>query len=677
MENQRGSSDGEDIPSDFFDDFNKEEFMEGLSVIDSWDDEDKKAVGSRARNINLAVDNVRDLRELIVRQEDDTREDRSKWRRNRSPSHNQQSSRHRPESDHLDDYIKPGSRRDPNKTNEAIRRDKEVKVKEYLAKHLESGSDLCPPGTELEDYFEDHKTVQAKKRLSVNKSDAISPVREHRFKHAHYSGDSPMRRRDSPPRYRRMHGSPRRPHHSPHRTMRSNIRYHSPYKNIRKYHRYSPRRVSPEYRRDHRSRSPYKRYRHQSRSRSRSPDRRHEREEHHRSQSSNNKSGRDDFLYPKDYLPPPEYSCVKTEMPYQVEPEPQYSNPVPVKYGDAPNYSYTQVQGYSGYGIPYEYGTQPTPPIVMPVPQPVPPPIIPPTSSDPSLFNPVQPTASIPPQHIVLPAMTNQSAIQNIPDSMQSTQIDALAKLVADGKLSREDYLKLAPNKGLCQSMDTHARVAVLNRCHNAMSRLGNIMVPNQLLINNSLIGPERKQIAPKFCSPLKRQETMDFHFTKHDSSAVARQNKLIVDSIIATLDIEKVVGRTKKMQKDTKDAAVQTTRPFCDVCEIRENTKFRNAETSIDREQFSCTVHTQVEEQRLVSSKSMFNPTGGIAEGANISIAHMTPAQLVSQLAARAKTLKQTEPAHSSSQFRHTQGFDYDDRGSDKQYRNHYNYRY
>ncbi|XP_050344226.1 uncharacterized protein LOC126769458 [Nymphalis io] len=674
MENQRGSSEGEDIPSDFFDDFNKEEFMEGLSVIDSWDDEDKKAHGSRAR-INLAVDNVRDLRELIVRQEDETRDDRLRWRPNKSPSHNKQSSRQRLDSDHLDDYIKPGSRRDPNKTNEAIRRDKEVKVKEYLAKHLGSGSDLCPPGTELEDFFEDHKAVEARKRLSVNKSGVFSPAREHRQKHMRYSGDSPMRRRETPPRYRRAHGSPRRPHHSPHR--RPSVRYHSPHKSIRKYNRYSPRRVSPEFRRDRRSRSPYKRFRHQSRSHS--PVRRHERwrEERHRSRSSNYKSERDDFLYPKDYLPPPEYSSVKTEIPYQVEPEPQYANPVPVEYGNAPNYSYTQVQGYSGYGIPYEYGTQPTPPMVLPVPQPVPAPNISSTSSDPSIFNPTQPPPIIPSQHIAVPAITNQSTLQNAPETMQSAQIDALAKLVAEGKLSHEDYLKLAPSKGLCQAMDTHTRVAVLNRCHVAMSRLGNIMVPNQLLINNSLIGSEQKQLAPKFCSPLKRQAAMDFHFTKYDSSAVSRQNKLIVDSIIATLDIEKVVGKPKKIQKDTKDAAVQTTKPFCEVCEIRESKKFTNAETSIDREQFSSTVHTQVVEQDLVSSKSMFNPTGGKVEGANISIAHMTPAQLVSQLAARAKTLKQTEPAHSSSQFHHTQGFDYDDRRSDKQYRNHYNYRY
>lgn len=217
--------------------------------------------------------------------------------------------------------------------------------------------------------------------------------------------------------------------------------------------------------------------------------------------------------------------------------------------------------------------------------------------------------------------------------------------------------------------------ISVLTRCHNAMSRLGSIVLPNRLLINNNLIGTEQKQIVSKFCSPLKRQAVSDFYFTKFNPSAIAQQNKQIVDSIISTLDIEKVVGKPKKKsQKETREIAVQTTKPFCEMCEIRESTKCSDVETSTDPEHFTSTVHTQVVEQDLYSSKAVFNPTGGAAEGANISIAHMTPAQLVSQLAARAKTLKQSE-THLPNQFRHDGRYDYDGRGD--QYRNYNNYRY
>ncbi|CAH2090168.1 unnamed protein product [Euphydryas editha] len=676
MENQRVSSEGEDIPSDFFDDFNKDEFMEGLSVIDSWDDEDKKAQTSRVRINSKTFDSVRDLRELIVREDDDDRhyvkpDPKYSWQRNKPSTHKRSSNRYQHESDNLDDYIKPGSRRDPTKTNEAIKKDKEVKVKEYLAKHLESDSDLRPPGTELDDFFDEHRSVEVRKRLSETRRNAVSPPKEYKSRHARYSGESPVRRRESPPRYRRVQGKLQRTR-SPHRPYRPNFAYDGPHRSIRKYHRYSPRRVSPEVRRERRSRSPYKRSRRDSRSRS--PERRTERDEHRRSRSSTRKSGRDDFLYPNEYNPPPEYFNVKPETPYQVEPEPQYAKPVPVEYGDAPIYPYVQSQGYGGYGVPYEYGdpsTQqmalpPIPqPVPQPIPQPVPAPIIPSITTDPIFYNPAPSPSIMQPLHRnASPTITNQPLIQKTPEALQNSQVDALAKLVADGKLSHEDYLKLAPNK-------------VLNRCHNAMSMLGNIVLPNQLLINNSLIGPEQKQIAPKFCSPLKRQATTEFHFTKYDASAVARQNKQIVDSIIATLGLEKIVGRKKKVQKDTKDVAVQTSKPFCDVCAIRESTTFNDAGTSIDRELFLSTVHTQVDEQDLVSSKSVFNLTGGVGAGANMSIAHMTPAQLVSQLAARAKTLKQTEPSHSSNQFRHSQNYDYDSRGSDHKYNNQYNYRY
>lgn len=155
------------------------------------------------------------------------------------------------------------------------------------------------------------------------------------------------------------------------------------------------------------------------------------------------------------------------------------------------------------------------------------------------------------------------------------------------------------------------------------------------------------------------------------------------MESIITTIGLDKVVSRyKKKLPKDVKDAAVQTTKPYCDICEIRQSTKFHETNTSTDPEYFTSTVHTQVVEQDLVSSKSHFNPSGSVADGAPISISHLTPAQLVSQLAARAKTLKQSSPVpppvHQNQFGRRNPAYEYDGRGGGQQYHQNYNhYRY
>lgn len=195
--------------------------------------------------------------------------------------------------------------------------------------------------------------------------------------------------------------------------------------------------------------------------------------------------------------------------------------------------------------------------------------------------------------------------------------------------------------------------------------------------MHHNIIGPEPKYIAPKYCSPLKRQVPVEFQFTK-TYGKTTQQNKQLVDSIIATIGLEKVVSRPKKkVAKDMKDAAVQTTKPYCDVCDIRESTKHHEVSTSIDPEHFSSSIHTQVVEQDLISSKSIFNPTGSAADTAPISIAHMTPAQLVSQLAARAKTLKQTpDPPQAMNQFGRRNP-PYDNRGQYHNNYDNYNYRY
>lgn len=221
----------------------------------------------------------------------------------------------------------------------------------------------------------------------------------------------------------------------------------------------------------------------------------------------------------------------------------------------------------------------------------------------------------------------------------------------------------------------------VLNRCSSALSKLKTLDLPNQLLFNHKIkLGVEPMYIAPKFCSPLKRQAPVEFQFTSANGPSSSQQNKHLIDSIIAAVGLEKVVSRPKKkIPKNMKDAACQTSKPFCDVCEIRAATKTNIGITFIDPDHFCSSVHTQVVEQDLVSSKSVFNPSGSVGDGASMSIAHLTPAQLVSQLAARAKTLKNPEPA-TSNQYRRNQDYDYDydNRGGQgQQYQNYGSYRY
>lgn len=203
--------------------------------------------------------------------------------------------------------------------------------------------------------------------------------------------------------------------------------------------------------------------------------------------------------------------------------------------------------------------------------------------------------------------------------------------------------------------------------------------VPNRLLMNTSMIGPEVKALPPTFCSPLKRKLPVEFYYTNPSSAATSQHNKQLIDCIISTMGLDNVVTRPKrKIPKNMKEVACQTTKSYCDACEIRDATRLHEAFTSTEPEYFTSTVHTQVVEHDLVNSKAIFNPSGSISDGAPISIAHLTPAQLVSQLAARAKTLKQSDPASSSADYmRRPNNYDYDGRsGGSQQYQN-YNYRY
>ncbi|XP_059046651.1 uncharacterized protein LOC131842146 [Achroia grisella] len=674
--------DTEDLPSDFFDDFSKEDFIESLSVVDSWCDDDNKKRSSRITETELQ--NVKDLRELIGDDDRDRKNkgsnskynDRSKRKDNQSLPKKikpfQRDSR-------LDEFIKPGSRRDPSKTSEAIRKDKEVKVKEYLDKVLEGTDDIRPPGTELDDYFNENKTEEKRKTSAVegfftSKKEPIwesktrrhsphwSPKRQQspRISLQRSQRRSPWRSpRRSPPRASRR--SPRR---SPHYSSRWNSRiHHSSYNS--KFRRYSPAQRSP-HRISPSSRSP------QRRRYSKSP----VRHKYNRSYSRSPIRRESPLYTPEPYTYYPTANSQYTADPHYPAPvqSDDYAGGMQM-YQQAPFYP----ADYSGTS--YDYGVQQVLPAVQPQPVPAPlnigsvNPVAPPLNPVAPILSEMSPAMVPPPSQPV-----STSVVNDAPDQSMVTPYDALAQLVAEGKLSKEDYLKLAPNKGVASStMDCTERVKVLKRCNDALSKLSTLCLPSRLLIEQHDT-PEIKSLPPKFCSPLKRIPPVEFHFTKASGSTTAQQNRQLVNSIIATIGLDKLVGSKKKPRSNMIDAAVQTTKVHCDLCEIRESTQFNEVGTSTDPGHFSESVHTQVVEQDLISSKAVFNVRGSVSDGAPISISHLTPAQLVSQLAARAKTLKQTsDPMPSSSQFTRrnpSNSYDYSDRGGQHYYNNN-KYRY
>lgn len=355
------AGDTEDIPSDFFDDFTTEEFMEGLSVIDSWDFNKEK----NNPPADLHRDRQKaDLRDLIseIKSRPTSRSSQDTFAKEKSPRKRSVS------SSRLSDFIKPGSRRDPNKTIEAIRRDKEEKVKVFLAKHLED--DLRPPGTELDDYY--NEGISAK---SIEKSTLLVEEKiENRTRPSRKPRESPVRKRTSrrsphwSPR-KSPHRSPRRQRMTPKRTI-STFRY-SPHKTQRRspLRRSSPRR-SPQRRRSpwhHRSRSPrvYRKSRspHKSR-RSRSP-LPLRRRELRRSRSRSIGNIIDNFIYSKSadntYNPSNiSYSDSHLQHQYTAPGVPPYMVP------QEPIYSECYNSGYN-YGGPPAVPMQVTQPTQMPI----------------------------------------------------------------------------------------------------------------------------------------------------------------------------------------------------------------------------------------------------------------------------------------------------------------------
>ena len=149
----------EDVPADFFDDFSNQDFMDGLDIVDAWD-EDKigeSETGNSTRSSDKKKRTHSPIRFVSKSPERRSRKharsrSKSLTRRyvKRSSSHSKKRSRSRSR-----EKIRMSDRRDPEKTKRDIHKDKikvakdrEQKLVNDKLRIVETG--LVPPGMEME-----------------------------------------------------------------------------------------------------------------------------------------------------------------------------------------------------------------------------------------------------------------------------------------------------------------------------------------------------------------------------------------------------------------------------------------------------------------------------------------------------------------------------------------------
>jgi hypothetical protein len=150
----------EDVPADFFDDFSNQDFMDGLDIVDAWD-EDTKVAETEAvvaedsdkkshSPIRFVSKDSRKSSEKRLKKQAKSRSRSPLRRHKRSDSHGRKRSKSKSR-----DKMRADVRRDPEKTRRDITRDKvkcakdkEQKLVSDKLKIVETG--LVPPGTEME-----------------------------------------------------------------------------------------------------------------------------------------------------------------------------------------------------------------------------------------------------------------------------------------------------------------------------------------------------------------------------------------------------------------------------------------------------------------------------------------------------------------------------------------------
>ncbi|XP_030763714.1 serine/arginine repetitive matrix protein 1-like [Sitophilus oryzae] len=555
----------EDVPDDFFDDFEKEDFMAGLDIVD--EDEEGEAQEERDKfTIEKQVE-----KEIPIKKTKKKIERVRKKIKKPAKSANQEGivltadeelKQLDAEIDKAKTTNKPKKqkitidadtfdiRRDPEKTRQAIQKDKiktaKDKEKRRITDIVQTG--LVPPGMELEVDLEDvqqnyrpirdlreklkpkksrtrspqkthdsppkkrrsrsknkvspKRKSQSKNKLSPKRKsqskNRISPKRKSRSKNR-----SPRKQSPSPPR-KRSSKSPLRRRRADTRNLvyrRSPYRSKSPRRSpIRRSPKYNLRRSPPMYPRKSRSRSPIL-VRRRSRDRGTSPLYRRSR---NRSSSPRPRRYRSRSRSPRKPLRNKEKMSFLEELAVKLNetraPSAPVIPPAPVMYSV----------------------TVPPQPVVVPAPVPAPVPQVP-------YFPPVVPRAPAqpPPQQQQPYDPYDQSFFIGTPPSKQpgpsqqhsngvpaKNKMPSIAKLFEDQKIRLSDYLAITakPQVSSSTSEKLQEKIRAIQRCQEAVKILSEKRFSGPLLITKT--DTYKPPIDDQRVSPLLRRPVVLFPFT-------------------------------------------------------------------------------------------------------------------------------------------------------------------
>ncbi|XP_019870505.2 serine/arginine repetitive matrix protein 2 isoform X2 [Aethina tumida] len=633
-----------DVPDDFFDDFLKQDFMEGLDIVDDDD------VSENEKN------------RLVTESKEQSKETKT------TPKKTETKSKERDKSSKSNSEEK---RRDPEKTKRDIQNYKMKCMKDQqrklLTERLDSG--LVPPGMEMEVDSDVNISLKEDKK-EQSKSDTEDPPSKRRKvrqspvrKHSPIRNPSPMHKRNplrktsplrkvsplrktSPLRKRyfsptRLRGnvrpspdrrmSPLRRRVSPMRRDSSHYTNKSPDELKRGRSSQSGRR-SHERRKSH-SRSP--------RRRSRSSDRRGYRDRRSRRSSPKRrktKYGEKSFLE--------EIAEKLNETRPMMPMAPMYQGgvqapiPAPVMYPVVqPTYDQQFFIGNTNLPatshVPGSVNQQVQPMTRMTVLQA--PPVIPMT----------QPYMMEQP---VVPPVPNLQTVPTVPQEVQTPkqpepeqEIDEqeqLAKLFEEKKISLSEYLSRASNTKV-QSTSPESlkeKVQVISMCHDAIKFLDN----GKKYIGRLSVKPTKEQppvpVSIKNKSPLLRSSRIRFPFTKPPANVPpGKEFSSSMERLLQCVGLSTRAVALEPVPQEKKEEAavarksidnarnvlpkmVQTDPYRCENCEIRKRKSFNAISVQCGEPVIKMvSVETQVCEEDLMPKKK--------------SLAALTPAQLLGKI--------------------------------------------
>ncbi|KAF5272555.1 hypothetical protein FQR65_LT04894 [Abscondita terminalis] len=663
----------EDVPSDFFDDFLSNDFMDGLDVVDTWDDEvehtrnekpsDKDTNKAKKRRLSRSRSPIRPRsRDLRGRS---PRSSKFKSRRSRERMYaDRQKRRTSIARNKSQEDLSVDHRRDPEKTRRDIQKDKdkcskhqEDKLISEKLKVVETG--LVPPGTEMD---ADLDTLKPKPNQDVK--------------------ERKTSRRRTPVKYispKRDRSSDRRRHY---RRSRSSYRNRSRSRSLRLSRRLSSERNQYLEKKKTSSRDIIGMKGTEFRRKSPSSDRemwmRHKEkrvtvadflgDQQHPNAGMNNFN----FNANKYYNPIQE----RINEPPQLYMNPAAPLPVPAPIPiSIPNQYFPSVSGGSeqNYDQSFFIGQQ---------------------------FCEVYPTATVPYQAAPYVECAPNSNVLTVPivecnqplptanpiKNVHSMKDDAekeketIHRLFEDKKITLSDFLSVSvKHADPSTPINVQKKIKVISLCQDAIKSLtGTSHLNGRFFLQKVQRGPD-KLTESKFQSPLKKTPFVRFNFTTAIKTGGGEQPSILqiyLNKLLASLglleDSLPVIVRPQEeisSPKDTQTAVqasptkwqtssnkggdsateispkkakmCQTDFVKCLICEIRKSRTFVDKETQYEAKY--CTSSTQVTEDDFARAgvKPIFRDTLK-----NQSLAHLTPAQL----------MRQTEPKQASN-FTHSRG--------------------